>query len=639
MSHAIIFAHLGDALPPYLDDALYQARLFNSAPIYLIASRAALEAAPLDAGLRIESLPVENLPVSEPLAAFRRSATLDATFRFGFWVYVIERFFHIATVMERFGLENVVHLETDNLLYADLDRLCPILAEHYPGIGVPFDADQRAVAGLIYFRDVKAARRFGFYIANAFLQHQGTKVNDMALLGAFRRQFGRELIDALPVVPCDDPGPMRSITGTAAAEPALYTSNADALGMIFDANALGQYIDGIDPRNTDGRETTGFINEAAVYWLHRYQYMFVPDAQGRRIPHLCTAARRWPIANLHVHSKNLADFLSVPRPRSAMIRLAGPARRADTPAAIPEEEIITSERLQALADISVIDDTSAAFNTSIHAIPAIRQCHLRGPRHHLVVENATQIREVQAANVIFVYTHLLDSFIAHVLPHLTQKFVLLSHSSDDRVTERFCPFLDDVRLIHWFAQNIEIRHPKLTALPIGLANRQWPHGDTGALARTARRGIARTRPLYLNMELRTNLAHRQPIFAQLAGRPFTTTSPRRPFPEYLEELAAHRFCLSPHGNGLDCHRTWEALYLGVIPVVPRGPWMENFTDLPLLAVDRWDAIDETYLVEQEIAIRDSGRRLDKLLLSYWRQRIHAAVTAGFGLGRTQLAFP
>ena len=41
----------------------------------------------------------------------------------------------------------------------------------------------------------------------------------------------------------------------------------------------------------------------------------------------------------------------------------------------------------------------------------------------------------------------------------------------------------------------------------------------------------------------------------------------KPYKEYLEELAQYRYCLCVRGNGLDTHRFWEALYLGVIPIV------------------------------------------------------------------------
>ena len=39
--------------------------------------------------------------------------------------------------------------------------------------------------------------------------------------------------------------------------------------------------------------------------------------------------------------------------------------------------------------------------------------------------------------------------------------------------------------------------------------------------------------------------------------------------EYLMALGRHRFVISPRGNGLDAHRTWETLLVGSIPSMRR----------------------------------------------------------------------
>lgn len=627
MSHAIVFVHLGSVLPDYTGDALYQARLFNDCPIYLVAEQAALAAAPPEPAWAVTAVPIEALPISEPHAAFRQSTRIDREFRNGFWTYAIERFFYLETAAAQLGLETIIHLETDNLLYVDLSVLVPLLSHCYQGIAVPFVKDERAIAGIVYFRNREALSRLTYFFANVFLGNPGVQINDMDLLGVMHRSFGAEVIDGLPVVPGDDPGPMRSLAGGTAADPGLYTRHAGVIGAVFDPAPLGQFLDGIDPRNAPGRRTVGFINESALYWPSRYRFLLARDDQGRRAPYLGTAGTFWPIVNLHFHSKNLAPFLSRPRPRPAALRLAGPVFPAEVtrPEAIPEHEVITGERLQSLADISIIDDGTLAFHLSVHHVPGIRLCHLRGPRHQLVVENPTQIREVQAASVIFVYTHLVESFFEHVVPHLTQRFVLITHNSDIRITEAFRRYLDDPRVIHWFSQGVDLRHPKLTGLPAGLANAQWPHGNTAALIETARQPRPKTRDAYLNIDVSTNIAHREPILHTLACKDFITRSERRPYPEYLKQLAEHRFVISPCGNGLDSHRNWEALHFGVIPIVPLGIWMEGFTDLPILPVSRWDEITPEFLDREEARIRSEPRTLDKLLLSYWRDRIRALV--------------
>jgi len=46
------------------------------------------------------------------------------------------------------------------------------------------------------------------------------------------------------------------------------------------------------------------------------------------------------------------------------------------------------------------------------------------------------------------------------------------------------------------------------------------------------------------------------------------------------------FVPSPAGNGIDCHRTWEALYLGAVPVVLKSEFCGG-DDWPVLVVDNW----------------------------------------------------
>ena len=51
------------------------------------------------------------------------------------------------------------------------------------------------------------------------------------------------------------------------------------------------------------------------------------------------------------------------------------------------------------------------------------------------------------------------------------------------------------------------------------------------------------------------------------------------------------FVPSPAGNGIDCHRTWEALYLGAVPVVLRSEYFGE-SNWPVLVVDSWSELVE-----------------------------------------------
>lgn len=310
--HSIVFVHLGPALPAWTVEALAQARLFNSCPIILAAEATALEAASLPPD--VTTVALEELGVSPKQAAFRQASPLDRDFRGGFWTYTTERFFVLESIMARLGLRQVVHLENDVLLYADLAGLAPKLAALYPGLAATFDNDQRCVPGLVYVADAAALSGLTdfilFHLARlrSLPPEQLRGLNDMSLLGGYRIPG---TVGALPVVPPDYPAPLKSAAGHAAADPALYSRDFAALGLVFDAAALGQYLGGVDPRNQAG-DSRGFINESCVFDARLLKTRMVIGADGLKRPVVETSSGIHPVANLHIHAKALAGFLSSP---------------------------------------------------------------------------------------------------------------------------------------------------------------------------------------------------------------------------------------------------------------------------------------------------------------------------------------
>jgi hypothetical protein len=61
--------------------------------------------------------------------------------------------------------------------------------------------------------------------------------------------------------------------------------------------------------------------------------------------------------------------------------------------------------------------------------------------------------------------------------------------------------------------------------------------------------------------------------------------------KYRDLVLRSKFVLSPPGNGPDCHRTWEAMYLGAIPVVKESSWPFRHLNLPVHVVSNWENLD------------------------------------------------
>merc|ERR1712083_1147707 len=60
---------------------------------------------------------------------------------------------------------------------------------------------------------------------------------------------------------------------------------------------------------------------------------------------------------------------------------------------------------------------------------------------------------------------------------------------------------------------------------------------------------------------------------------------------YVEELKRAKFTVSPPGIGWDCHRTWEAVLFGSIPIVIQSPaYRQLYRDSPVMAVDDWTEV-------------------------------------------------
>ena len=106
------------------------------------------------------------------------------------------------------------------------------------------------------------------------------------------------------------------------------------------------------------------------------------------------------------------------------------------------------------------------------------------------------------------------------------------------------------------------------------------------------------------------------------GHGYGNLDPALPAHEaWLRAQATYKFAISPPGNGVDCHRTWEMVLVGVVPVVRRSEIDPAFgrlaDDGAVLLVDGWDEVDEALLGGHwsrygDGLVRDHAARVDGL---------------------------
>ena len=98
--------------------------------------------------------------------------------------------------------------------------------------------------------------------------------------------------------------------------------------------------------------------------------------------------------------------------------------------------------------------------------------------------------------------------------------------------------------------------------------------------------------MLVNFSLNTNPTERNRALIQAKGisGAFIVDSVQTPR-KYRKLTSDSKFVLSPPGNGADCHRTWEAIYLGAIPIVLRKFWPFIGLDLPVIVLDSWEELE------------------------------------------------
>lgn len=271
---------------------------------------------------------------------------------------------------------------------------------------------------------------------------------------------------------------------------------------------------------------------------------------------------------------------------------------------------LSGEKLQEIADITLI------FNDQENRNLWETQIKNTDCTYYIIDEEIPD--EIYNADIYFVYTQGLDRFFSEVYPNIKNQFKLVSHNSDRGIDSKYEEYLNGDKLVKWYCQNKHYIHPKLEAIPIGLANSQWPHGDFSSMVQY--RESEKNNLVYKNFDKNTNAGERN-ICDYMTEKNGIFMHPNRPLEDYWKRLSESFFTISPPGNGIDCHRIWEALYLKTIPIVKRHVAFSDFEHLPILFIDNWKSVTIPFLRDNIKKFQNIDWNLDELNIEYWKDRI------------------
>lgn len=255
---------------------------------------------------------------------------------------------------------------------------------------------------------------------------------------------------------------------------------------------------------------------------------------------------------------------------------------------------------------------------------------------------------------IYVCSDLLHFFVNKILLYIRHTFTLVTGDSDLCVPrealsqEETFTLLRNPFLKKWFIQNTQfIYNDKIVQMPIGMDFHTISEGkghvwqlpsekrspvdqeeilqciinDTN-INQNNNNFLNKEPKIYVNFSVSNDrFKQRQDSLNKINKELLVFNQVFTPRTKNWTLTAKYAFVLSPTGVGLDCHRTWEALLLGCIPIVKMVNFTKLFEDLPVLMVTDWSEVTEELLQKTLATFSERTFNYDKLTLGYWTELI------------------
>jgi hypothetical protein len=277
-----------------------------------------------------------------------------------------------------------------------------------------------------------------------------------------------------------------------------------------------------------------------------------------------------------------------------------------------------------------------------------------------------RIKKIRPGEKVWINPLFLMTFCQKILPTVKVPIVLLISGADpsfpsDLEKKGFNveEFLSNKQLIHVFAQNCDYKGPskKVTPIPIGIDFHSIAFKNGSFLTKKKKSPKLQEKELkdllltlkptkdrkllaYVDFHLNDSMhgdCERYKQFGEDRASIFQQILPSRVI-DYavgpMERLKLwkikgnYAFSVSPHGNGLDCHRTWEDLSLGCIVIVKTSPLDSLYEGLPVVIVQDWSEITEENMKKWIVQYGDAFTNplyREKLTNEYWMKKIESVI--------------
>ena len=293
ITKAVHFVFLGESLPRYAKASLDLAVRFSGLEVHLLGN------SEIKSGVTSKFVHFTAIEDFYNPAEFDRASKLllsDKSFRNGFWLKTLERFFVLEQYFKETQSQSIFHAELDQLLFRNDILLSKLDSLGHRGFFFPFHSPAKGVASVFLCNNHDALRSF----IDFSLQNESD--SEMTLLADWASETP-EHVFALPTL-----SSALNSYPTAMIEQVNELPHTMIDGVV-DAAEIGQWVGGIDPENVPISEIpkTKFVNttgERCLSFEQLKKLQFELDKDDGRLSVNFGEKMSLNIYNLHLHSKS-----------------------------------------------------------------------------------------------------------------------------------------------------------------------------------------------------------------------------------------------------------------------------------------------------------------------------------------------
>jgi len=200
----------------------------------------------------------------------------------------------------------------------------------------------------------------------------------------------------------------------------------------------------------------------------------------------------------------------------------------------------------------------------------------------VLAQHVYPMKAMESNDKVFVKTDFLGLFLEHY--PIQVPITLITGVSDLSPTEAQAnAILTNPLITRWIGHNIDVSHPKITKILIGVGEPERPNGNHDMLVQLHSERVKwedKKDDVCVPYHSKTH-----------QSRHLEATLPKLDFPQYMNEISKSRFVVCMRGNGIDTHRFCEVLLMGSVPIVLHSGLDDLYSTFPCVILDSFDAID------------------------------------------------